>query len=150
MASDEGFSAGHAVCLDDSQSHLRPPSIPLSIVFCEPQIATVGMALPEIEEQNLEYVIGKVSFANQGRSRIMDVNCGMLHIYACAKTDKVLGACMVAPDAEYIAHILAIAVTHEMSIKALLESPFYHPTILEGLRSALRHAQAQMSIPHQT
>ena len=150
VASDEGFSAGHAVCLDDSQSHLRPPSIPLSIVFCEPQIATVGMALPEIEEQNLEYVIGKVSFANQGRSRIMDVNCGMLHIYACAKTDKVLGACMVAPDAEYIAHILAIAVTHEMSIKALLESPFYHPTILEGLRSALRHAQAQMSIPHQT
>ncbi|GAA0311437.1 dihydrolipoyl dehydrogenase [Psychrobacter aestuarii] len=150
VASDEGFSAGHSVCLNDEQSHLRPPSIPLSIVFCEPQIATVGMSLPEIEAQNLEYVIGKVNFSNQGRSRIMAVNCGKLHIYACAKTDKILGACMAAPDGEYIAHILAIAITNEMSIKTLLESPFYHPTILEGLRSALRHAQEQMSIPHQS
>ena len=150
VASDEGFSAGHSVCINDEQSHLRPPSIPLSIVFCEPQIASVGKSLSEIEDENLPHVIGKVSFANQGRSRIMDVNCGLLHIYACAKTDKILGACMAAPDAEYMAHILAVAVTQEMSIKSLLDTPFYHPTILEGLRTALRHAQSQMSIPHQS
>ena len=56
---------------------------------------------------------------------------------------------MVGPDAEYVAHILAVAVTNELSVKELLDTPFYHPTILEGLRSALRDVQKQMSIPHQ-
>lgn len=56
---------------------------------------------------------------------------------------------MVAPDAEYIAHILAVAITNGLSVKDLLDSPFYHPTILEGLRTALRDAQDKMSIPHQ-
>ena len=150
VASDEGFSAGHAVRGDQTDTYLRPPSIPLSIVFCDPQVANVGMSIDEIENAEQPYVIGEVSFDNQGRSRIMGVNCGLMHIYACKETDKILGASMVAPDAEYMAHILAIAVTNEMSIKTLLETPFYHPTILEGLRTALRDAQDKLDIRHQS
>lgn len=149
VASDEGFSAGYAVTGDHTNTYLRPPSIPLSIVFCDPQIANVGMSLQEINNAEQPHVIGEVSFDNQGRSRIMGVNCGLLHIYACKETDKILGASMVAPDAEYIAHILAVAISNELSIKTLLETPFYHPTILEGLRSALRDAQDKLDIRHQ-
>ena len=149
VASDEGFNAGSAVCENNNDAYIRPPAVPLSIVFCEPQIMTVGMSLPEIQAAALEYVIGKVSFDNQGRSRVMGVNCGLLHIYGCKQTDKILGASMVGPDAEYIAHILAVAITNDLSVKDVLETPFYHPTILEGLRTALRDMQAQMSIPYQ-
>ena len=149
VASDEGFSAGSSVCANNTNAYIRAPAIPLSIVFCEPQIINVGMTRPEIEASELEYVIGKVSFDNQGRSRVMGVNCGLLHIYGCKQTDKVLGASMVGPDAEYIAHILAVAITNSLSITQLLDTPFYHPTILEGLRTALRDVQAQMSIPFQ-
>ena len=149
VASNEGFNAGSAVCENNNDEYIRAPAVPLSIVFCEPQIMTVGMSLPEIQAAALEYVIGKVSFDNQGRSRVMGVNCGLLHIYGCKQTDKILGASMVGPDAEYIAHILAIAITNDLSIKDVLETPFYHPTILEGLRTALRDVQAQMSIPYQ-
>lgn len=149
VASNEGFNAGSAVCENNNDEYIRPPAVPLSIVFCEPQIMTVGMSLPEIQAAALEYVIGKVSFDNQGRSRVMGVNCGLLHIYGCKQTDKILGASMVGPDAEYIAHILAIAITNDLSVKDVLETPFYHPTILEGLRTALRDMQAQMSIPYQ-
>ncbi|MBO1529891.1 dihydrolipoyl dehydrogenase [Psychrobacter sp. F1192] len=150
VASDEGFSAGSEVCRDNVGAYIRPPAIPLSIIFCEPQIATVGMSLPEIKQSERQHVTGKVSFDNQGRSRIMGVNCGLLHIYGCKETDKILGASMVGPDAEYVAHIMAVAITNELSIKALLDTPFYHPTILEGLRSALRDVQKQMAIPFQT
>ena len=149
VASDEGFSAGSSVCVNNRGAYIRPPAIPLSIVFCEPQIINVGMTKPEIEASELDYVIGKVSFDVQGRSRIMGVNCGLLHIYGCKQTDKILGASMVGPDAEYVAHVLAVAITNDLSIKALLDTPFYHPTILEGLRTALRDVQAQMSIPYQ-
>ena len=150
VASDEGYSAGSMVCDKDNEAYIRPPSIPFSIVFCEPQIVNVGLSIPEIEKNpELEYVIGEVSFDNQGRSRVMGVNCGLLHIYGCKKTDKVLGASMVGPDAEYIGHILATAITNNITVKQLLDAPFYHPTILEGLRTALRDVQHKMSIPFQ-
>lgn len=55
---------------------------------------------------------------------------------------------MVAPDAEYIAHLLTYAINHDLSLYSLLNTPFYHPTILEGLRTALREAQAQMQLPY--
>jgi len=150
VASDEGFSAGSMVCNNNSDAYIRPTAAPFSIVFCSPQIVNVGMSLPEIQaDPELEYVIGKVSFDNQGRSRVMGVNCGLLHIYGCKKTDRILGASMVAPDAEYIGHILAMAITNDMSIKDILDTPFYHPTILEGLRTALRDVQRMMKIPYQ-
>ncbi len=151
VASDEGFSAGSMVCVNNTDAYIRPPTTPLSIVFTSPQIIMVGKSQPEIEKvPDLEYVIGEASFDNQGRSRIMGVNCGLLHIYGCKKTDRVLGASMVGPDAEYIAHILATAITNDVTVKQLLDAPFYHPTILEGLRTALRNVQHKMKIPYQS
>ncbi|MEK6202887.1 MAG: dihydrolipoyl dehydrogenase [Psychrobacter sp.] len=151
VASDEGFSAGSMVCDNKKDAYIRPPATPFSIVFCSPQIVNVGMSLPDIEQDpTLEHVIGKVSFDNQGRSRVMGVNCGLLHIYGCKKTDRILGASMVGPDAEYIGHILAMAITNDLSIKDMLDTPFYHPTILEGLRTALRDVQDLMEIPYQS
>ena len=150
VASDEGFSAGSMVCGNKKDAYIRPPATPFSIVFSAPQIVNVGMSLPDIQaDSTLEYVIGKVSFDNQGRSRVMGVNCGLLHIYGCKKTDRILGASMVAPDAEYIGHILAMAITNDLSIKDMLDTPFYHPTILEGLRTALHDVQNLMEIPYQ-
>lgn len=151
VASDEGYSAGSRVCEQDDEVYIRPPATPFSIIFTSPQIINVGMSQQEIEDDpDLEYVIGKVSFDNQGRSRIMGVNCGLLHIYACKKTDNILGASMVGPAAEYIGHILATAITNDISVKQLLDTPFYHPTILEGLRTALRDVQHKMDIPFQS
>ncbi len=150
VASDEGYSAGSIVCENKDDAYIRPPATPFSIVFCAPQIVNVGKSLPEIQEDSsLEYVIGSVSFDNQGRSRVMGVNCGLLHIYGCKKTNVILGASMVGPDAEYIGHILATAITNDLSVKDLLDTPFYHPTILEGLRTALRDVQQKMKIPYQ-
>ena len=151
VASDEGYSAGSLVCEQDDEVYIRPPATPFSIIFTSPQIINVGMSQQEIEDDpDLDYVIGKVSFDNQGRSRIMGVNCGLLHIYACKETDKILGASMVGPDAEYIGHILATAITNNICVKQLLDTPFYHPTILEGLRTALRDVQHKMAIPFQS
>jgi len=151
VASDEGYSAGNMVCENTENAYIRPPAPPFSIVFCSPQIVNIGMSLPEIQnDSELEFVIGSVSFDNQGRSRVMGVNCGLLHIYGCKKTDRILGASMVGPDAEYIGHILATAITNDLCIKQLLDTPFYHPTILEGLRTALRDVQDKMKIPYQS
>lgn len=115
---------------------------PLSIVFTDPQIAMVGSRYAELSENN--FVIGEVSFADQGRSRVMLKNQGVLRIYADPDSGRFLGAEMFGPRAEHLGHLLAWAHQSKMTIEQMLGMPFYHPVIEEGLRSALRDAQRQI------
>jgi dihydrolipoamide dehydrogenase len=45
---------------------------------------------------------------------------------------------MIAPRGEHLAHMLAWACQARMTVKQMLEMPFYHPVIEEGVRTALR------------
>jgi dihydrolipoamide dehydrogenase len=51
---------------------------------------------------------------------------------------------MLGPAAEHLAHLLAWSIQQQLSVPQLLDLPFYHPVIEEGLRSALRSAAAQL------
>jgi dihydrolipoamide dehydrogenase len=116
---------------------------PLAVVFSDPQIAMVGRTHAELEGQPI--VVGEVSFENQGRSRVMLKNKGLLRIYADSRNGRFLGAEMVGPRAEHIAHLLAWAHQSRMTIADMLGMPFYHPVIEEGLRTALRDACRQLN-----
>ena len=119
----------------------------LGIVFSDPQIAMVGDTFASLMGRDI--VIGEVSFEDQGRSRVMLKNQGLLRLYADAVNGRFLGAEMVGPRAEHIGHLLAWAHQAGMQIERMLEMPFYHPTIEEGLRTALRDAAAkrQQQVP---
>ena len=140
-ASDEGRIAGrNAGRYPDVQPGRR--SSPLAVVFSDPQIAIVGSSYRELANQ--EIVIGEVSFEDQGRSRVMLKNKGLLRIYADAGTGCFLGAEMFGPRAEHLGHLLAWAHQTGMSVAQMLEMPFYHPVVEEGLRTALRDADAAL------
>lgn len=145
IADDPDCAADTSILSDVTPDKAKKPATPMSVIFSSPQIANVGKSLSQIKDEGLAHVIGEVSFDNQGRSRIMGVNCGLLRIYASTETNLVLGASMVGPDAEYIAHILATAITNDITIDGLLASPFYHPTILEGFRTALRDTRGKIA-----
>lgn len=140
-AADEGRIAGrNAAQFPNSEPGLR--RAPLGVVFSDPQIALVGTPYSRLPDRG--YVIGEVDFGDQGRSRVMLKNKGMLHVYAAIGSGRFLGAEMIGPAAEHIGHLLAWAVQQEMTIAQMLEMPFYHPVVEEGLRTALRDAAAQL------
>lgn len=139
-AADEGRIAGeNAAAYPRVVAGLR--RAPLGIVFSDPQIATVGSRWIDLDKAGI--VIGKVSFEDQGRSRVMLRNQGLLHVYADRSTGKFLGAEMMGPDAEHLAHLLAWALQLSTTVEDMLKLPFYHPVVEEGLRTALRDAVAQ-------
>lgn len=113
---------------------------PLAVVFSDPQIAMVGSRHADLRGKNV--AIGEVSFEDQGRSRVMLKNQGLLRVYADCESGVFLGAEMVGPRAEHIGHLLAWAHQSGMTIDRMLDMPFYHPVVEEGLRTALRDAQA--------
>ncbi|HWI14082.1 MAG TPA: dihydrolipoyl dehydrogenase [Burkholderiales bacterium] len=141
-AADEGVIAGrNAATYPDVRAALR--RTPLAVVFSDPQIAIVGARNADLVPGR--FVTGAVSFEDQGRSRVMLKNRGLLHVYADQHTGRLLGAEMVAPDAEHLAHLLAWAIQGNLTVSDALERPFYHPVVEEGLRTALRDAAAKLA-----
>jgi dihydrolipoamide dehydrogenase len=141
-AADEGRIAGeNAARFPNVAAGLR--RTPLGIVFTDPQIAIVGRGFGSLKTHAL--AAGEVSFDNQGRSRVMLRNRGHLRVYGNPETGRFLGAEMVGPDAEHIGHLLAWALQSGMTVAQMLEMPFYHPVVEEGLRTALRDLAAKMA-----
>ena len=143
-AADEGRIAGdNAARLPDAApGHRR---MPLAIVFTDPQVAIVGAGFDKLAPGTFE--AGEVSFADQGRSRVMLRNRGHLRVYADRATGRFLGAEMAGPAAEHIGHLLAWAAANRMTVASMLEMPFYHPVVEEGLRTALRDLDAKLRSP---
>lgn len=141
-AADEGHIAGLNATSDDTP-HLSRRT-PLSVVFCDPEIASVGRRAKDLDPEAT--LIGEVSFARQGRARIMQENRGLLRLYAAPGAGRLLGAEMAIPAAEHMAHLLALAIGQGLTVHDLLRMPFYHPTLEEGLRTALRTIARQLPL----
>lgn len=147
-AADQGKIAGdNAGRFPDIRAGLRRSK--LSAVFCDPQIGTVGESYKDLVARLGDcdhFAIGEVSFESQGRSRVMLRNKGMLHIYGEQGTGRFLGAEIIGPNAEHLTHLLAWAHQNQMTISQMLDMPFYHPVIEEGVRSALRDVNAKLHL----
>ncbi|WP_165007999.1 dihydrolipoyl dehydrogenase [Neisseria yangbaofengii] len=146
-ASDQGKIAGdNAGRYPNLEQGLRRSTI--GVVFTTPQIASIGLKYAQVSAKYSEgqFVSGEVSFKNQGRSRVMLVNKGHMRVYAEQGTGLFLGAEIFGPAAEHLAHLLAWAHQMKMTIPQMLDMPFYHPVIEEGLRTALRDVNAKLKL----
>jgi dihydrolipoamide dehydrogenase len=144
-AGDHGKIAGdNAGRYPDIRPGLR--RAPLTIAFTEPNIATLGASYKNLcAPGKPKFAIGQVSFENQGRSRVMLQNKGMLRVYGEYGSGRFLGGEMIAPRGEHIGHLLAWAVQARLTVEQMLEMPFYHPVIEEGVRTALRDLAANIA-----
>ena len=139
-SADEGHIAGmNALAPAPTRFQRRTP---LSIVFADPNVATVGQRKADMDAERT--VTGIVDFANQGRARAAQRNSGRLCVYADRDTGRLQGAELCAPDGEHLAHLLVLAVQQKLTVHDVLGMPFYHPTLEEGLRTALRDAARQL------
>ncbi len=139
-AADDGRIAGdNAGRFPDVR--VRPRRAPLAVVFSDPQIALAGQTHRALGDAGIDFAVGQVSFDDQGRSRVMLKNRGALRVYGERGSGRFLGAEMIGPAAEHIGHLLAWSAQRGDTVQQMLDSPFYHPVVEEGLRTALRHLQ---------
>ncbi|MGR3375811.1 dihydrolipoyl dehydrogenase [Salipiger abyssi] len=130
-ASDEGAIAGRnavaypAVVRSDRR-------VPLSLTFTEPPLVSIGQGPDESAK------IGTADYSSQGRARVDDENTGVARIYAAAPRGRLIGADLFCPGADHMGHLLALAIQQGLTAEELLSMPFYHPTLEEGLRGALK------------
>jgi len=116
---------------------------PMAIVFSEPNIATVGMSWRDFDERRM--AVAEQRFGPVGRALIMGKNRGLLRVYAVRHSGRILGASMVGPRCEHLAHLLAWAIEEKLTVERALAMPFYHPVIEEALQDALLELKAELT-----
>jgi dihydrolipoamide dehydrogenase len=145
-AADEGRIAGDNAGRYPDQV-VRPRRAPLTVVFSDPQIALAGESHAQLHARGARFAVGGASFDDQGRSRVMGRNLGIVRVYGEVDSGRFLGAEMIGPAAEHIGHLLAWAVQHGLTVQQMLDSPFYHPVVEEGVRTALRNLKTALALP---
>ena len=138
-AAEEGHHAGSNACREVPLD--LPEKTPLSIIFTEPNICQVGAHHDELPDA----VIGEQRFGPIGRALIMGSNRGLIRLYAEPGSGKVLGACMVGPRVEHLAHLVAWSVQQQLTVQEMLDMPFYHPVIEEALQDALKDTAKKLA-----
>ncbi|TXL68314.1 dihydrolipoyl dehydrogenase [Zeimonas arvi] len=139
-AADEGHIAGLNAVAEKPLCFQR--RTPLGVVFCAPNLATVGLRFDRFDEATM--VVGEADFRRQSRARMSGRDRGLARVYADRESGRLLGATMCVPEGEHMAHLLALAVGQGLTVADLLRMPIYHPVLEEGLRGAFRELARQL------
>lgn len=142
-AADEGMVAGYNAAHYPDIRRFRK-SAAITVVFTEPQIMMVGRTHSDLESSDTDFAVAELDWSDQGRARVMQMNAGLVRVYGDRNTGRFLGAEMIGPRAEHLAHLLAWSYQSQLTVGEMLERPFYHPVFEEGLRTALRNLNYEM------
>ncbi len=127
VASREGIVAvsdmnGKDVCMDYT-------AVP-SVVFSDPEIATVGKSEMDLKNEGVEYKKGIFPMSALGRARTLEESAGFAKILS-DKKGTVLGISVVGPMVTEILMEGVLAVQNGFTLEKLVEHIHPHPTISE-------------------
>jgi pyruvate/2-oxoglutarate dehydrogenase complex dihydrolipoamide dehydrogenase (E3) component len=106
-------------------------------VFTDPQVAGVGLSERAARERGLEIEVATIPFGQIARAIETDETAGVVKVVVDAKSERVLGACVVGANAGELIHVFSTLMQAGGSARALVDGEFAHPTFAEGLQSAL-------------
>ena len=132
-AEDEGVAV--AEILAGQAGHVNYDVIP-NVVYTYPEIASVGKTEDELKQAGVAYNTGKFPFTANGRAKVNMTTDGFVKILADAKTDRILGAHIVGPDAGTMISELAVAMEFSASSEDVARTCHPHPTLSEAIKEA--------------
>ena len=132
-AEDEGMAVAERIA--GQAGHVNYGVIP-SVVYTEPEVASVGQTEEELKKAGIAYVAGKFPFTANGRARAMLATEGFVKILADKATDRVLGVHIVGKGAGDLIHEAAVLMEFGGSSEDLARTCHAHPTMSEAVREA--------------
>jgi mercuric reductase len=105
-----------------------------TVVFTDPQIATVGLSEAEARRKGFETDSRLLTLDNVPRALVNFDTRGFIKIVAAASTGKLLGVQAVAAEAGELIQAAALAIQHNMTVSELAGQLFPYLTMVEGLK----------------
>ena len=132
-AEDEGMAVAER--LAGRAGHVNYGVIP-SVVYTEPEVASVGRTEEELKADGIAYSVGKFPFSANGRARAMLSTGGFVKVLAAEADDRVLGVHIVGKGAGDLIHEAAVLMEFGGSAEDLGRTCHAHPTMSEAVREA--------------
>ena len=132
-AEEEGVAI--AEILAGQAGHVNYGAIP-SVVYTWPEVAAVGRNEEELKSDGIDYVVGKFPFTANARARAIGSTDGFVKILTDRKTDRILGAHIIGPDAGTVIAELVTAIEFGASAEDVARICHAHPTLNEAVKEA--------------
>ncbi len=132
-AEDEGVACAEVIA--GNVGHVNYDVIP-GIVYTWPEVAAVGKTEEALRDEGVDYRVGKFPFTANARARTNADTDGFVKILADARTDRVLGAHIIGPDAGTMIHEIVVAMEFGASAEDVALTCHGHPTLNEAIKEA--------------
>lgn len=145
VATHQGIVAANNAAGQKSIMHYN--AIP-SVIFTEPEIASIGLNLEEALKEGYDAKIGSFPFQALGKSQAIIETEGFAQVVIDKKTGELLGAQVVGYDAGNLIAEMGIAMSSESTVETIMDTIHAHPTVAESwLEAALLANDTPLHLP---
>jgi len=130
---DEGVAVAELIA--GKAGHVNYDAIP-NVIYTYPEVASVGKTEEELKQAGIAYRVGKFPFTANGRAKVNRTTDGFVKILSDDKTDKVLGAHIIGPDAGTMISEITVAMEFSGSAEDIARTCHPHPTLSEAVKEA--------------
>jgi mercuric reductase len=121
--------------LNGDKRRYDPTAMP-SVVFTDPQVAMVGLTEAAARNEGLQVRTSLLPLDYVPRALAARDMRGLIKLVADARTGRLLGAHILAPEGADSIQTAALAIRHRMTVQELGETIFPYLTTVEGLKLA--------------
>ena len=107
-----------------------------SVVFTDPQVASVGLTEQEAQEQGLQVRSSLLPLEYLPRALAARDTRGLIKLVAETESGRLVGAHILAPEGADSIQTAALAIKHRLTVSDLAETIFPYLTTVEGLKLA--------------
>ncbi len=121
--------------LDGNKNAYDNAAMP-SVIFTDPQVADVGLTEAQAKAQGVDVKTSSITLDHVPRFIAARDTRGLIKLVADRKTDRLLGAHILAPEAGDLIQTVVVALKAGMTTEALATTIFPYLTGVEGLKLA--------------
>jgi NAD(P) transhydrogenase len=123
-----------------------PDTFPTGI-YTIPEISAVGPTEAELRKRRIKFVVGRASYAETARGKMIGELSGLLKLLVHQKTRRIMGVHIIGPGATELVHIGQCAMAFGATADYFVENVFNYPTLAEAYKVAAFNALNQLHHP---
>jgi dihydrolipoamide dehydrogenase len=117
-------------------------SIP-GCIYCEPEVATVGLSEADAKARGLEVKVGRMPFRANGKAVAVNQTEGFVKLVASKQYGEVIGCQIIGHHATDLISEVVLGKTLETTTAELGRSVHPHPTLSEAIMEAALAAEGE-------
>ena len=124
-----------AECIAGQKGHVNLDTVPW-VIYTHPEIAWVGKTEQQLKKEGVNYRVGQIPFAANGRALGQGDTTGFVKMIACADTDRILGVHVIGNNASELIAEAVVAMEFSASAEDIARICHAHPTLSEAMHEA--------------